>query len=109
MKRIYSFAVFSLALLLAVPAMAQKFAWVHSQRVLSEYQEYVDAQNKLNTIRSEYEAEYQKMVTEYQNLLNEIDSQSLLLSPEKKQETPLLALYCTPCPNMILQIASSKN
>lgn len=86
MKRIYAFVIFSMALLLAVPAMAQKFAWVHSQRILSEYQEYVDAQNKLNTIRSGYETEYQKMVTEYQNLLNEIDSQSLLLSPEKKQE-----------------------
>ena len=86
MKRIYSFIIFSVILLIAVPAMAQKFAWVHSQRILAEYQEYVDAQNKLNGIRSGYESEYQKMVTEYQDLLQQIESQSLLLSPEKKQE-----------------------
>lgn len=85
-KRIYSFIIFSMILLIAVPVMAQKFAWVHSQRILSEYQEYVDAQNKLNGIRSGYEAEYQKMVKEYQDILQQIESQSLLLSPEKKQE-----------------------
>jgi len=85
-KRINSFIILAAVMLMTVPAMAQKFAWVHSQRVLAEFQEYVDAQNKLNTIRNEYDSEYQNMLKDYNDLLQEIDSQSLLLSPEKKQE-----------------------
>lgn len=64
----------------------EKFAYVNSQKILSEYQEAIDAQNKLEEIRNQYEAEYQKMVEEYQALAEEIESQSLLLSEEKKQE-----------------------
>jgi outer membrane protein len=70
----------------AVPAIAQKFAFVQSQRVLAEYQEYIDVQNRLGGIRNGYEAEYQQMVKEYNDMIGEIESQSLLLSPEKKQE-----------------------
>jgi outer membrane protein len=73
-------------ILLSVPLLAQKFAYVHSQKILSEYQEYVDVQNKLEEIRNQYDAEYQQMVNEYNTLIEEIDSQSLLLSPEKKEE-----------------------
>ena len=73
-------------LVFTLPALAQKFAYVQSQRILSEYQEYVDVQNKLNEIRNGYDQEYQKMVKEYNDMIEEIDSQSLLLSPEKKQE-----------------------
>jgi outer membrane protein len=66
--------------------MAQKFAYVHSQQILAEYQEYVDVQNKLEEIRNKYDSEYQQMVNEYNVMIEEIDSQSLLLSPEKKEE-----------------------
>jgi outer membrane protein len=72
--------------LMILPARAQKFAYVESQRILNEYQEYVDAQKQLEQLRNKYDAEYQKMVKEYNDLLQEIDSQSLLLSPEKKQQ-----------------------
>ncbi len=72
--------------IIALPAKAQKFAYVESQRILNEYQEYVDVQKKLEALRNSYDAEYQKMVKEYNALLEEIDSQSLLLSPEKKQQ-----------------------
>jgi outer membrane protein len=78
--------VIGCVLFLTIPAMAQKFAYVQSQRVLAEYQEYVDVMNKLDEIRNGYDAEYQKLLKEYNDLLEEIDSQSLLLSPEKKQE-----------------------
>jgi outer membrane protein len=70
----------------AVPSFAQKFAFVHSQKILAEYQEYKDVQTKLNDIRNAYDSEYQLMVKEYQDLYSEIESQSLLLSEEKKQE-----------------------
>jgi outer membrane protein len=78
-------------LVFTLPAMAQKFGYVQSQEILSKYQEYVDVQNRLEEIRNGYDAEYQQMVKEYQNLVDEIESQSLLLSPEKKQEKAQVA------------------
>jgi outer membrane protein len=83
------FILFSVVL--ALPAFGQKYAYVQSQKILAEYQEYVDVQNKLNEIRNGYDAEYQKMLKDYNDMLQEIDSQSLLLSPEKKQEKMRLA------------------
>lgn len=86
MKVLKSILVFSFVIMLAAPAIAQKFAYVQSQKVLAEYQEYIDVQNRLEGIRNGYEAEYQQMVKEYNDMIEEIESQSLLLSPEKKQE-----------------------
>lgn len=86
MKLIKSTLFILFSVLLSLPAFAQKYAYVQSQKVLSEYQEYVDVQNKLNEIRNGYDAEYQAMLKEYNDMIQEIDSQSLLLSPEKKQE-----------------------
>lgn len=86
MKTIKSLFIFLAVVLVAVPAFAQKYAYVQSQKILAEYQEYVDVQNKLNEIRNNYDTEYQAMLKEYNDMLQEIDSQSLLLSPEKKQE-----------------------
>ena len=69
------------------PAFAQlKIGYVDSQRILSQYQEAIDAQNKLEEIRNQYQAEYESKVREYQDMANEIESQSLLLSEEKKKE-----------------------
>ncbi len=68
-------------------AFAQaKMAYVNSQRVLSEYQEAVDVQKKLDELRNKYQAEYEAKVRDYQTMIEEIESQSLLLSEEKKQE-----------------------
>jgi len=78
------------AMLLAalnVAAQAQlKIGYVNSQRVLQEFQEAVDVQNKLDEIRNQYQAEYEEKVRNYQQMMQEIESQSLLLSEEKKQE-----------------------
>jgi len=74
------------SMMIAIPVFAQKFGYVQSQKVLAQYQEYVDVQTKLNEIRNGYDVDYQKMLKEYNDMLQEIDSQSLLLSPEKKQE-----------------------
>jgi outer membrane protein len=76
----------AIVMFFTLPVMAQKFAYVNSQEILSKYQDYVDVQNRLEEIRSGYDAEYQQMVKEYQDLVDEIESQSLLLSPEKKKE-----------------------
>jgi outer membrane protein len=63
-----------------------KFGYVDSQKILSQYQEAIDAQNKLEEIRNQYQAEYEAKVREYQTLAQEIESQSLLLSEDKKKE-----------------------
>ena len=70
----------------SIPVFAQKLAYVHSQKVLSEYKEYKDVQNKLTEIQNQYQAEYDRLVNEYQELVQQIENQSLLLSPEKKAE-----------------------
>jgi outer membrane protein len=72
---------------LASSGFAQmKIGYVDSQRILQEFQDAVEAQNKLEEIRNQYQAEYDNKVKEYQALAQEIESQSLLLSEEKKQE-----------------------
>ncbi len=86
MKTIKTLLFVVLVIAVATPVWAQKYAYVQSQKILNEYQEYKDVQNRLEEIRSGYEAEYQQLVKDYQNLIEEIDSQSLLLSPEKKEE-----------------------
>jgi len=78
-------------LLIAFPSFAQKLAYVHSQKVLAEYSEYRDVQNKLAEIQNQYQAEYDQLVQEYTQQVQEIESQSLLLSPEKKAEKERLA------------------
>ncbi len=67
-------------------SFAQKIRYVNSQRILTEYPEAQEIQKKLDEIRKGYEDEYNKMLQEYDNLMKEIESQSLLLSPEKKAE-----------------------
>ncbi|MEJ2635809.1 MAG: OmpH family outer membrane protein [Calditrichia bacterium] len=64
----------------------EKIRYINSQRILAEYPAAQEIQKKLDEIRSGYESEYNKMLQDYDNLLKEIENQSLLLSPEKKAE-----------------------
>lgn len=86
MKLVKMLFLAAISLMIAVPVFAQKMAYVHSQKVLAEFEEYKSVQNKLSEIQNQYQSEYDQLVKEYQDLLDEIESQSLLLSPEKKQE-----------------------
>jgi len=63
-----------------------KIRYVNSQRILSEFPEAQEIQKKLDEIRAGYESEYNDMLQRYENLVKEIENQSLLLSPEKKAE-----------------------
>lgn len=63
-----------------------KIRYINSQRILAEYPEAKEIQKKLDDLRAQYENEYNKMLENYENLLKEIENQSLLLSPEKKAE-----------------------
>jgi outer membrane protein len=67
-------------------SFAQKIAYVESQRVLQNFQEWVDSQNKLQEIRDGYQAEYDNKVKDLEQMMADIQSQSLLLSEEKKQQ-----------------------
>jgi outer membrane protein len=84
-----SIPIFSILIILASISLSfaqLKIGYVDSQKILTQYQEAVDAQNQLEQIRNAYQAEYETKVREYQQLAQEIESQSLLLSEEKKKE-----------------------
>ena len=63
-----------------------KIGYVDSQKLMAQFQEAIDAQNQLEKIRGEYQAEYENKVREYQAMAQEIEPQSLLLSEDKKKE-----------------------
>ena len=86
LKRLIVIVIVLLFALTSMSIAQEKFAYVNSQRILAEFQEAIDVQNKLDEIRNQYQAEYDNMVKEYQEMAAEIESQSLLLSEEKKQE-----------------------
>lgn len=86
MKIIRTSFLVLILLCLAIPSFAQKLAYVHSQKIFSEFEEYKEAENKLAQLRNQYQQQYDQLVQEYTTQLQEIESQSLLLSPEKKQE-----------------------
>jgi len=63
-----------------------KIRFVNSQRILDEYPAWKDVQKQVDELKKQYEDEFQKKQQEGQALLDEIQNQSLLLSPEKKAE-----------------------
>jgi len=91
LKKTLILAIVLVVSLSAIGFTQEKFAYVNSQKILADFQEAIEVQNKLEEIRNQYEAEYQKMVQDYQAMAEEIESQSLLLSEEKKQEKLRLA------------------
>lgn len=68
-------------------AMAQsKIRYIDSQKVLDNYPAWQDVQKQLDELRQKYEGEFEQIRQEAENLYNELQNQSLLLSPEKKAE-----------------------
>jgi outer membrane protein len=87
LKRFIPLSIILFIIVLSSAAFAQlKIGYVDSQKILAQFQEAIDAQNQLEQIRNQYQAEYELKVKEYQALAKEIESQSLLLSEEKKKE-----------------------
>ena len=76
-------------------AFAQKLGYINSQQILAQYKEAQDAQEQLDKINKEWEAEGREMQTQFQELGQQLESQSLLLSEERQQEkqAELQALY----------------
>lgn len=63
-----------------------KIRYLNSQEILDQLPEAQEIQKKLDDIRSGYETEYNNLIDKFEKLTKDIESQSLLLSPEKKAE-----------------------
>ena len=63
-----------------------KVRYIDSQRVLEEYPAAQEVQKKIRDLENAYKQEYSKLEADAQTLYDEIQNQSLLLSPEKKAE-----------------------
>ena len=71
----------------ADPAAAQlKLGYIDSQKILEKYKEAQDAQKQLQELNKRWQEEAENMQKEFQVKLEELDSQALLLSDERKKE-----------------------
>ncbi len=61
-------------------AAAQKLGYINSQQILAQYKEAQDAQEQLDKINQEWQAEGAELQKQFQELGQQLESQSLLLS-----------------------------
>jgi len=84
MRKIFALILFSL---LATAVSAEdKLGYVDSQRIFAEFPEYQDAQAKFDSDVEAWNAQADQMKKEVDELTQEIEGQSLILSSEKKKE-----------------------
>ena len=83
MKKILLIAVFIVA---AGAAMAQKYAYVDTEYILSNISDYTAAQDRLDEISSQYQGELEKMHSEIEKMYQDFQSQSTLLSEDLKRK-----------------------
>jgi outer membrane protein len=80
-------ALFCVAFSAANPVFAQiKIGYVDSQKLTESYKEAQDAQKQLAEINKGWEEEARNMQRELQTKQDELESQALLLSDEKRKE-----------------------
>ena len=69
------------------PAFAQlKIGYINSQQILEKFKEALDVKKQLAELNTQWEGEARDMQKEIQKLQDELESQSLLLSDQRKQE-----------------------
>lgn len=80
--------VISLAALLfmGLAANAQKFAFVDTEYILDRIPSYKAAQDQIDKISKEYEAEIQVMYEEVEKLYKSYQNEKVLLTEEQKQQ-----------------------
>lgn len=83
-----AFLVLTLMLLLVVPGFSQKMkmGYVDTQKLATEFKEFQDAQKKLDEVIRQWENEGLEMQQRYQQLREQYDAQSLVLSETRKKE-----------------------
>jgi outer membrane protein len=67
-------------------AMAQKSAFIDSDKIQANYKEWVKAQEQFNTEYKAWEDEANQMQSDLQKMIDEYDKQKLILSADKKLE-----------------------
>jgi outer membrane protein len=70
----------------AISAEEQKIGYVDSQRIFAEFPEYQDAQAKFDSDVETWNTQSDQMKKEVDQLTQELEGQSLILSAEKKKE-----------------------
>jgi Skp family chaperone for outer membrane proteins len=70
----------------AADVLAQKLAYINSQKILASYKESQDAQERLDKINKEWETEAREMQKQFQEQGEQLESQRLLLSEERQKE-----------------------
>ncbi len=85
----------SCLLLSSMSAYAQKLGYINSQKVMATYKEAQDAQERLDKISQDWEAEARAKQKQFQDLGEQLESQKLLLSEErmKEKQQELQTLY----------------
>ena len=76
----------ALMFLTALPASAQKLGYINSQQILASYKEAQDAQEQLDKINKEWEAEARELQKQFQEMGQQLESQALLLSEQRQKE-----------------------
>lgn len=84
--RLLFVVIVTLSLSAAAFAKDLKIGYIHSQRILAEFQESKEAQRTLDDEQKTWMEEAKKMENEITRLEDELENQSLLLSEEKKAE-----------------------
>lgn len=76
-------------------SFAQKLGYLNSQQILANFKEALDTQQKLDLINQGWEKEARDMQAQFQEMGQQLESQSLLLSEERKQakQQELQTLY----------------
>ena len=79
-------------LLLSTEGYAQKFAYVDTDYILNNIPEFNQAQDKLDEISKEWQAEIEGIYAEVDKMYRDYQSQEVLLTDEmkKKEKMPLL-------------------
>ncbi|MDR1672062.1 MAG: OmpH family outer membrane protein [Bacteroidales bacterium] len=90
MKRIIT--VLILAAMSAIPAMAQKFAFVDSEYILNNIPAYKSAQGQIEKLSGEWQKEIEGQYAEIEKLFKNYQAEKVMLSEDmrKKRESEIL-------------------
>lgn len=84
MKKLFFIAVLFLSF--SVAGNAQKYAFVDSQYILENIQDYLDAQEKLDALSLEYQKEVEVKFAEIDKMYKKFQAESVLLPDEMKKQ-----------------------
>lgn len=91
MKKV--FVILAICFMAVLPAAAQSVGYVDTEKILSCIQEYLDAQNELNTLAEKYKADIQKDADAIDALYRDYmgRKQSLSAASQQAKENEIIA------------------